>query len=235
MTKTSVPTDSINYDAAVREAKEILAQIAGAESGQRRLGELADQLKTYYNDRTLAKFAKEIGVAKCTLDRYRSVYRAWKGKLAPGANISYAVLRELATHPEREEIIREKSDLTKREAQDLMREQKESKNKNGKNKNSGNKEKEEDWIKHCRAWFKDLVALANDATRTADVLNQCTPEQLDHLLQVVDPNLLEVVRRGGTVLIEVADLLEGLLEEPEPVRPAETAKSDGLDAHASRL
>ena len=71
----------------------------------------------------MAKFAAEIGVAKCTVDRYRTVYRAWAGKLAPGPNLVplYAVLRELATHPEREQLIAEYPELTKREARDRMR------------------------------------------------------------------------------------------------------------------
>ena len=128
-------------------------------------------------------------------------------------------------------MIRKNPNLTKREAQDLMREQKESKNTNGKNsksKNSGDNEKDE-WIKHNHAWFKGLVALANEATRTADALKQCRPDQLNHLLQVVDPSLLVDVRRGGTALIEVADKLAKLLEEPEqtitPVRRAKETKA----------
>jgi hypothetical protein len=145
--KPNGQNDRISYDEAVTEGREILAQINGAERGQLRLGELADRLEPKYRDRTLAKFAAELGIAKCTLERYRTVYRAWQGILAPGANISYAVLRELATHPEREEIIRKHPNLTKREAHDLMRKQ----------KNSRNNEKDEDWLKHCRAWFKRLV------------------------------------------------------------------------------
>jgi hypothetical protein len=104
---TSSPTvtigaDIIPFDAAVREGQEIVLKIEAAEKGQLRLGELADNLKTHYDDRTIAKFAAEIGVAKCTVDRYRTVYRQWKDKLAPGPNLdppSYAVLRELATIP----------------------------------------------------------------------------------------------------------------------------------------
>ncbi len=82
--KTTTPANPadtsalIDYDAAVREGKEIVLEIEAAERGQLRLGEIADQLKTHYDDRTIAKFAKAIDVAKCTVDRYRTVYRAWK-------------------------------------------------------------------------------------------------------------------------------------------------------------
>src|SRR6516165_10066583 len=119
---TSAPTDTIPYDKAVREGQAILAKIDDAERGQLRLGELAHKLEKKYGDRTLAKFAAEIGVAKCTLDRYQTVYRAWEGKLAPGPiSTSYAVLRELQTHPDRAQIIRKNPNLTKREAHERMR------------------------------------------------------------------------------------------------------------------
>jgi hypothetical protein len=62
---------------------------------QMRLGELADKLEPRYGDRTVAKFAAEIGIAACTLKRCLSVYRAWKGIEAP-APLSYAVLQELS-------------------------------------------------------------------------------------------------------------------------------------------
>jgi len=110
------------YQDAVLEGKEILKQIDAAERGQLRLGELAAKLETVYGDRTLAKFAVDLGIAKCTLARYRDVYRAWRDISAPGReSVSYAVLRELATHPDREEIIRKDPNITKREAHDQMR------------------------------------------------------------------------------------------------------------------
>jgi hypothetical protein len=120
-------TDTIdfNFDAAVVEGKQILKQIETAERGQLRLGELADGLERVYGDRTLAKYAAELGIAKCTLQRYQNVHRAWKGKVAPGPPLpSYAVLRELQTNPEREQIIRENPKITKREAAALERKRK---------------------------------------------------------------------------------------------------------------
>ena len=73
---TSAPTaeKSIAYDLAVREGKEIVAK---READDWRLGELADRVQPKYADRTLEKFAKAIGVAACTLERKRSVFRAW--------------------------------------------------------------------------------------------------------------------------------------------------------------
>ena len=200
-----VSPEVIPYERALRESREILLNIEAAERGQLRLGELADKLEPKYGDRTLAKFADEIGVAKCTLDRYRTVWRAWEGKLAPGPIfISYAVLRELATHDDREEIIRKHPDLTKRKAHDLMRKQASA------TKEKQEREQAEDWVKHNRVWFKELCNIVNEAARTAEALDECTPEQQEKLRQAIDPNLLLDVRRGGRMLIYTADRLAAL-------------------------
>ena len=223
--ETSAPTDTINYDEAVHEAKGIVAKIDDAERGQLRLGELAHKLDKKYGDRTLAKFAAEIGVAKCTLDRYQTVYRAWEGKLAPGPiSTSYAVLRELQTHPDRAQIIRKNPNLTKREAHERMRELKGA----AKTKQEQEQEQEDEWLKHDRKWFKDLVAIAIEAARAAGVLDEYTPEQLDKLRQAVDPKLLMYVRGGGRMLFRVANRLAELLGEDleEASAPIERARQE---------
>src|SRR6516164_10222045 len=172
------PTDAIDYDEAVDEAKGIVAKIDDAERGQLRLGELAHKLDKKYGDRTLAKFAAEIGVAKCTLDRYQTVYRAWEGKLAPGPiSTSYAVLRELQTHPDRAQIIQKNPSLTKREAHKIVRKIKSAE------EEKQEQEQADEWLKHDRKWFKDLVAIATEASRVASFLDEYTPEQLDKLPQ----------------------------------------------------
>ena len=65
------------YDAAVAEAKQITQNMETAEWGRMRLGELASQVETQYGENKLKQFAKDIGMALCTLERSRSVYRAW--------------------------------------------------------------------------------------------------------------------------------------------------------------
>jgi hypothetical protein len=63
----------IPYEEAVDEGKDIVTKMDGEQRRyQMRLGELADKVETKYADRTVAKFAKEIGVATCTLKRYLS-------------------------------------------------------------------------------------------------------------------------------------------------------------------
>jgi hypothetical protein len=133
---SSTATDTITandiiipYDDAVSEGKKIVAQINDVtEHGHWRLGELADKADTKkYKDRTQANLAKEWGIAACTLKRYVSVYPAYKGLNigAPGPQSgSYSVRRELETHPDRGRLIRENPTMTKRDAQELMREHK---------------------------------------------------------------------------------------------------------------
>jgi hypothetical protein len=74
-------------------------------------------------------------------------------------------------------------------------------------------EQADEWLKHDRKWFKDLVAIATEASRVASFLDEYTPEQLDKLPQAVDPNLLICVRGGGRMLFRVANRLAELLGE----------------------
>jgi hypothetical protein len=121
----------IKYEAAVSEGKEILAR---SKRDQLRLGELAANVETKYGDRTLANFAKELGISPCTLERHRSAYLAWQ---KPAARpVSYAVMPALQDHPNRYDIVVENPKLTEAEARKLMRPHKDVKDaecgKNGK-------------------------------------------------------------------------------------------------------
>ena len=111
--------DTIVYEDAVAEARKILEQF---DLGQMRIGALADQVAIKYGERTLKNFARDIGIAVCTVGRYRDVFRAWKEIHAPGRElIRYSVARELAAHPDRAEIVKDNPTITKREAGKLMR------------------------------------------------------------------------------------------------------------------
>jgi hypothetical protein len=203
----SGPVERIKYNDAVTEGKEIIANLEAAESKQLRLGELADKLEPKYGDRTLAKFADEIGVAKCTLERHRNVYRAYDGKLAPGPiSVSYAVLRELQKHPEREQIIQAKPYLTKREAREEMLKFK------GTPKNKQKQNEKDQWLRDNQKWFRGLLNAADEAARVAGIVDLDDDEQLNKLLRAVNPDSLKYVRAGGQMLVKVADRLAELLE-----------------------
>jgi hypothetical protein len=227
-TDTKTPADTVvEFHAAVIEGKKILKEIEVAERGQLRLGELAAKLEPKYKDRTLAKFAEELGVAKCTLERYRNVYRAWEGKLAPGPiSVPYAVLRELQTHPDREEIIREKPHLTKGDAHGIMYRRKNDAEEAKKEEQQ--KEQEDDWLKNNRRWFRELYAHAEEAARAVDIACNSPPEKQRELAQVPDGLMLMNLRGYGNRLIRLADLLEKFLEEDEAAARAER------EAHAAQ-
>jgi hypothetical protein len=223
---TSEPVTPIDYYEAVVEARRILEQIDVAERGYYRLGQLAHEVAKAgkHGDRTMAKFAEDIGIAKCVSDRYATVYKAWKGFLAPGLKSpSYAVLRELAPHasePECQKAIRDNPDMTKRNALDLKRRLKDAEE--GKAKETEETAQEAEWLRRDKKLFKDLVTLANDATRAAAFAYECTTDdQWRGFLKAIEPAQLMYVRGGGRMLVNLADLLEALLEEPETVDLAE--------------
>jgi hypothetical protein len=216
---TSAAPEVIPYESAVLEGKEIVLEIEAVTArGHLRLGELAHKVEIKYGDRTLAKFAEDISVATCTLARHRDVYRAYPNICAPGRKCfpSYAALRELAAHPDREEIVAKDPNITKREAHRLMRQQAYTA------KTKREQEQEDNWGKHNRGWFKALVTLGDEVMRTAGAVNvdECTPEQQESLRQVIDANLLRRVRASGRVLIKTADHLAslcGLDENYDPI------------------
>jgi hypothetical protein len=115
--------NTINYDVAVREGKQIVAKM---ERDWRRLCELADGIETRYDDQTRQRFCAEIGVPYCTFERRMSVYQAWKSAPGPECYPScFAVARELQSHPDRFEIIKNNPNITKREASELARQYRE--------------------------------------------------------------------------------------------------------------
>jgi protein required for attachment to host cells len=212
-----MPADIIEYDQAVREGRQIVAQIDDVtKRGQLRLGELAAKVETKYKDRTLAKFAAEINIAACTLARYRDVYKAWANICAPGRqSCSYAVLRELATHPARETIVRNNPNLTKRAARDLMHKLK------GAEEEHRQEEQENDWLKDNRRWFRALCTRALEVSRMVEVALNLTPEKQGELVQVVEPLMLGELRMYGRMLVELANHLERLFEAEEAAEQPE--------------
>jgi hypothetical protein len=214
-TDTSAPADTINFDDAVAEGKAIIAKIEEAERGQLRLGELADQLETQYGDRTLAKYAKALDIASCTLKRYRDVYRAWKGKISAPGRVSYAALRELAPHadkPECQEFIRANPAITKRKAHDLKR--KLAGTEEVKAQETKEKAAAAEALKETKKWFADVVTLGNQIRGLADVTHHCTTdEQWSRLLENVEQKQLMYIRWTGNTLVRLADLLEYLSDK----------------------
>ena len=71
----------------------------------------------------MAKFASEIGISRCAIERRRSTFRNWRDTLKgdPGLlNLSYSVARALEKHPDRERLIKENPRMTKGQATTLV-------------------------------------------------------------------------------------------------------------------
>jgi hypothetical protein len=236
----STPADTIPWDDALAEGKEIVARInARPEDTARdqfRLGEIADKVETKYNDGTQVRLAAELGIVSSSLKRYCSVYRAWKGinigALGP-QSVSYSVLRELATHPKREEIVRANPNITKRQAQQEMSNLKDA-DKEKKKEAKGKQEPE--WDRDTRGWYnKQVVAIdavtdeLNKAMEkwTDEKRNKFAPLELTLLLdaaQSLEKKAAELIDRVDTPLEEAAEKLKAkgrVNNTPAPHRATE--------------
>ncbi len=225
------PDFIINYDEAVALAKQLVKDI---KSDQMRLGELADRLQPKYGDKTLARFAKDIRVNVATVERWRSVYRKWKGKAAPGP-LSATVLKIIASHPQREKLAKELVKLVpeqrKRMAEIYMRdyragqgqEEPEQEEAQAQDQNQEQAQEEEapqpqepSLVIEMRRWITGPWTLARMAIRS-----QCghvTPQYLDPAIiraalttaELGGPEQVEAtLRAGGEELITLADKLKG--------------------------
>jgi hypothetical protein len=209
---------TIDYDAAVVEGKEIVTR---ADTDQMRLGELADRLEPKYGDHTLENFAKAIGLAACTLERRRSVWRAWKQISAPAPE-SYAVAQELAKlvndDPQRAaQLIKDNPAMTKREARAKMRELKLGLKQEQVVADPAQSRRDEQ-----RRWFKAVIKHAEEVIRDADLTNSKVSPQLEQALrEVVEPDLLLTLREAAEGLTKLADYLERLTEQQVPAKAPE--------------
>jgi hypothetical protein len=205
------------WNDAVEAGKEIVARL---DQDQMRLGELADQVACKYGDRTLAKYAKAIGVAECTLKRRRTTYRAWKAKGAAPPRL-YSVAQELAAHPEGPEIVADNPNITAREARQRMREWKPE---------VKAKQTAEDQLEHeVRRGFKQLAAKAEEMLKLVDVDGYIAPKLRELMIKNIEPNLLEALRGAGTLLIQYADRLERLEQEQDEEWDDEQRDEDRRD------
>jgi hypothetical protein len=191
---TPADESKIPFHVAVREGKLLVGETnATADRNDWRLGELADRVEPIYGEKTLARFAAEIGQAHCTVKRRRTTYRAWKAIGDPGLPLtSYSVLRALETHPDRARLVRENPAMTKGQATRLMKAHR------GDDKPQSKMEK----------WWSDLELRMGKAQVDEDYLKG------DHQLlrEVVEPTLLSSLREAGQAWVRLADGLEKLFK-----------------------
>jgi hypothetical protein len=183
------PAPEITWDDAVLEGKRLVAE---ADKNHWKLAELADAVATQYNEDSLGKFAAEIGIAACMIQRRRTTYRHWKefAKSDPGrfSRLPYSVARELEKHPDKEKLIKENPTMSKRQAAALMKARR-------------NPESE---TQRIQQYLKQLLV------RTAKARTDVGLLKLDRqILRVqVDSNLLNELREGGRAWINLAAALK---------------------------
>jgi hypothetical protein len=202
----------IDFDAAVNEGKQIIADLEASKNRWLRLGQLADKVEARYGETMLKQFAKEIGIAACTVARARSVFRAYDSNEAP-APPSYAVAQELQAHPDRFALIRNNPNMTKREARRHMRARKRA-------------EQEVNPAGHMLAnnerWFGLLVKLSGEIQRQCGIVDSGIEPELERSIrQAVDRTLLPDLREAGALLIRLADRLEQIAAPPARLEAAE--------------
>jgi hypothetical protein len=199
--------EKIPYDEAVAKGRDATTLFAGQERHYwTYVSELADRIEPEYGKGTVAKFASELGIGPCVLKRHLSVYRAWNGKgiEAPGPT-SYAVMRALQNHPQRLEIVQKDPTITKREAEELMG-RKRGKWKD-KSRNNWQRAETERWLRRVHNLANDVKRAAAEVPRNEDVARI--------LREIVEPELVPILRDGSTALLSLADLLEHLDAKPE--------------------
>jgi hypothetical protein len=194
------PTEAtLDFDAAVAEAKAIFARM-DASSDAMRIGELAAGVEKSWGENKLKEFAKKSGIPTATVARYRSVYRAWAGNQGP-APVLFAVAQRLQAHPDRFAIARENPNMTKAQACAKMRE-------------FHRDEEFIDPIGHKRArlekWWKDVRDLAREAQdKPAEICGDDYPI----LRERIDPKLITNLKNGGRALLDCAEELETLFPD----------------------
>jgi len=239
--KQSQHSEYIAFDKAVAEGKKLVAAL---QSNERRLGELADRVEPKYGKNTLARLAKALRVKFSTLNRCRSVYRAWKGIKATSP-ISAGVASALAAHPAREEIIEDyrkaNRKLTVAKARTFMRDYRVAHGKEQEQDQEQGQDKAQeqdpwlDQIRHlepqlrwkvieARSWLAELVNFALEAHRKYGHLSQ---EHIDlevlRYATVDEPDkLVTTLRLGGLPFIAVADKIEGAHTTPPLLPPPDS-------------
>jgi hypothetical protein len=187
------------YAAMVAEAKQI---DQAADKGQMRLAQIAAQVETKYGEGSLKQFAQDTGIALCSLQRRRSVWRAWVDIKAAPPKL-YSVAQELQAHPERARIVKEEPDITSSRARKLMREYKEQQRPQKANNGGG-------WtVEGTKRWFNDLVTRASAAIEDGPALDKVEDEILK---QAIEPTMLGTVHQGIDAWIKVLNRLRPLFK-----------------------
>lgn len=205
------PADTA-YAQDVAEAKEI---VAGHDQSHTRmmwrLGELAHRVETHYRKKTLANFAKDVGVTACRLERARSVYTAWKDISAAPPILLWSVMRELQANPDRAAIVQQKPNITTREARKLMKAHNNRSEEKGGPRAPSALSPDAWKLAEARDWFGKLIDRARQAEEDESVVAPRVDRAI--LRQAAEPGLLERLNQAAMSWLKLASFLEQLQED----------------------
>lgn len=259
MTPTA-PTDTAVTDTvfkkAVAKARQILADIDTPK--QMQIGELADQVQKVYGEKKLKQFAKAIGISEGTVERYRSVWRAWstKPKSAPEPKF-YSVAKALEAHPDRFDLIKQNPDMTKDDADKKMKAlRKKTKARSWQQEKRDNIKKQLDEIEHLAKQLKDAELILGeepgDYRLFLDIVTPRRQQWIDNvstgldagrrsidLVARLEQRISEADRERGAAEDEAAarlepyrDAVEALGLEPGRLQTAADGEADDADDDA---
>ena len=186
-----------------------------------RIGQLADQVAKVYRENRLKQFADAIGVAECTVGRYRSVYRAWQttdNKSAPEP-ICYSVAKALQAVPNRFELIRQNPNLSKRAAEKIKRQHAAEL--------KGSTATVDPAVKNHKHWFEALVERARKIRQDAAIANpdaEVSPELREQLRDGIEPKLLPTLREDFEAGLKLVDFFEELTADEPSEQQLQTAE-----------
>jgi hypothetical protein len=203
-----VEPERIKYGRTViAKGKRLAATLKSGDAAEKELGELADRLQPKYGDKTLACFAKAIGLSADRLNRCRSVYRAYKDKPIKGTSPNFGLYQALQAHPKRDEIINIPG-MTVAKARTFMRDYR---------KAQGQGQEEDARVRNTRGWLNEVVEFAAEAYKKYGYPMQ---ERLDPVIlrqATDDPDkVVRTVRLGARTLSTLADEFERAFAPPTP-------------------
>jgi len=167
-----------------------------------RLGELAAQVETNYGESSLKVFAKDIGMALCTLQRSRSTWRAWAEISATPPKL-YSVAQELQAHPDRAQIITNNPNITVREARKKSQEWKEEQQQSDPNFQ----------MEQMKKFFTGLLLRASKVVRDAEIINFNSEQRRNLRKAITNPRELDDLQEAAPAWTTIVDFLQRLVDD----------------------
>jgi hypothetical protein len=205
----------IDYEEWVKEAQQIIAK---GEEDQWRIAELAHLVETGYGEKKLQTFAKDIGMCPRTLERARSVWRAWAEIPEPAPkSFPFAIATALQSHPNRAKIVKNSPDLTRAQARKLMKAYK-TETEAAADPQADQKKPETQTVSTVSKRQGELLVAANKATSAAREISRWLADKRE-VTDAMEEAFREFVEEA-TGMLEAWKVRRGLPQGEQPDAPS---------------